>query len=216
MRLQTAPLTRAQVLGGQGARLLRGRGGVQALLFAMARGLRHPRALGRALLAAAMLSIAAAFVGLMMIVAAIGRNEQATSAAGWALLMPLIDDRRRHDSALRHAAPGSSAERDQPGEVGDPGARRRDVAGFGCGEMLLPCGSCSASASSRSSSARELFGLSRLWALGSRRWGFAWELREWEVARSRGAGRVTQSRRASDERAASSLRVGGDRVESSA
>ena len=43
---------------------------------------------GRALRVAAV-CVATCFVGIMMLVAAIGRNEQSTSAAGWAILMPM-------------------------------------------------------------------------------------------------------------------------------
>jgi ABC-2 type transport system permease protein len=89
VRLQTAPLTRIAVLAGKGLGCFLAAMVLQAIMFALATLVFrvHVHSLGALLLA--MASAAAAFVGIMMLVAAIGRNEQSTSAAGWAILMPM-------------------------------------------------------------------------------------------------------------------------------
>jgi ABC-2 type transport system permease protein len=89
VRLQTAPLTRTAVLAGKGLGCFLAAMVLQAIMFALATLVFqvHVHSFGALLLA--MMSAAAAFVGIMMLVAAIGRNEQSTSAAGWAILMPM-------------------------------------------------------------------------------------------------------------------------------
>jgi ABC-2 type transport system permease protein len=89
VRLRTAPITRTQVLGGKAAACLAATLLLQALIFAGGMVVFGVQVVSVARLAAAALSASVAFVGIMMLVAAIGRNEQATSAAGWAVLMPL-------------------------------------------------------------------------------------------------------------------------------
>ena len=89
VRLQTAPLTRTAVLAGKGLGCFLAAIVLQAIMFALATLVFqvHVHSVGGLLLAT--MSAAAAFVGIMMLVAAIGRNEQSTSAAGWAILMPM-------------------------------------------------------------------------------------------------------------------------------
>src|SRR5918993_5574734 len=89
VRLQTAPLTRTAVLAGKGLGCFLTAIVLQAIMFALATLVFqvHVHSFGGLLLAT--MSAAAAFVGIMMLVAAIGRNEQSTSAAGWAILMPM-------------------------------------------------------------------------------------------------------------------------------
>ena len=89
VRLQTAPLTRTQVLAGKALACFIAVMGMQTLLFLLGTAVFGLRVHSALLLGAAMLSIATAFVGIMMLVAAIGRHEQTTSGAGWALLMPM-------------------------------------------------------------------------------------------------------------------------------
>jgi ABC-2 type transport system permease protein len=62
---------------------------VQALLLAVGVTIFGLRVGSPALFAIAALVAPAAFVGLMMLVASFGENEQAASGAGWALMMPL-------------------------------------------------------------------------------------------------------------------------------
>jgi ABC-2 type transport system permease protein len=89
VRLQTAPLTRTAVLAGKGLGCFTAAMALQAIMFALATLVFHVHVHSWAALLLAMMSGAAGFVGIMMLVAAIGRNEQATSAAGWAILMPM-------------------------------------------------------------------------------------------------------------------------------
>jgi ABC-2 type transport system permease protein len=89
VRLQTAPLTRAHVLAGKALACFIAVMGMQMLLFILGTAVFGLRVHSVPMLGAAMLSIATAFVGIMMLVAAIGRHEQTTSGAGWALLMPM-------------------------------------------------------------------------------------------------------------------------------
>jgi ABC-2 type transport system permease protein len=89
VRLQTAPLTRTQVLGGKALACLAATLALQALMFTLGAVAFDVQIASVARLAAAMGSASVAFVGIMMLIAALGRHEQATSAAGWAVLMPL-------------------------------------------------------------------------------------------------------------------------------
>jgi ABC-2 type transport system permease protein len=89
VRLQTAPLTRTAVLAGKGLGCFLAAVLLQTIMFALARLVFGVHVHSFAALLLAMLCAAAGFVGIMMLVAAIGRNEQSTSAAGWAILMPM-------------------------------------------------------------------------------------------------------------------------------
>ncbi len=89
VRLQTAPLTRAAVLAGKGLGCFIAAMTLQAIMFALATLVFHVHVHSFSALFLAMVSAAGGFVGIMMLVAAIGRNEQSTSAAGWAILMPM-------------------------------------------------------------------------------------------------------------------------------
>jgi ABC-2 type transport system permease protein len=89
VRLQMAPLTRAQILAGKAAACFGAIMLVELILFTLgmvAFGVRPHSAL---LLATIGVSGAVGFVGFMMLVAGLGRNEQAVSGAGWAMLMPM-------------------------------------------------------------------------------------------------------------------------------
>lgn len=89
VRLQMAPLSRAEILGGKalacGLAILL----VQGILLAIGIGGFGLRPASAGLLALACLSAAAGFVGFMMMVAGLGTTEQAVGGAGWALLMPM-------------------------------------------------------------------------------------------------------------------------------
>lgn len=88
VRLQAAPLTRAQVLGGKAVACFTAALFVEVMLYAIGVfgfGI-HVPSIGR--LALATVSVAVAFVGIMMLIATIGRDEETTGAAGWAILMP--------------------------------------------------------------------------------------------------------------------------------
>lgn len=89
VRLQAAPISRAQLLAGKAVACFLATLGLQILMYGLAAVAFGVRIASVAGLAGTMVSASVAFVGIMMLVAAIGRNEQSTSAAGWALMMPL-------------------------------------------------------------------------------------------------------------------------------
>ena len=91
------------------------------------------------LLAAAGLSVAICFVGIMMIVAAIGRTEQSAGGLGWAIMMPLT--MFGGGMIPLFAMPGwmravGTASPVKWGILALEGALWR---GFGPAELLLPC-----------------------------------------------------------------------------
>jgi ABC-2 type transport system permease protein len=88
-RLRMAPLTRAQILGGKAAACFAAMLLVQVILFGLGVGVFGIRPHSWAALVAIAVSSGIAFVGFMMLIAGIGRTEQGTSGAGWAMLMPM-------------------------------------------------------------------------------------------------------------------------------
>lgn len=88
VRLRMAPLTRGQILGGKALACFISIVLVELMLLAVALsfGVR-PTSYG--ILALAGLSSAVCFVGFMMLIASLGKTEQAASGAAWAILMPL-------------------------------------------------------------------------------------------------------------------------------
>ena len=89
VRLQVAPLTRAQVLGGKALGCAVSMTVLQVVLFTMGALAFGVRPASNLLLVAACLSASAAFVGFMMMIASLGKTEQAVAGAGWAMLMPM-------------------------------------------------------------------------------------------------------------------------------
>jgi ABC-2 type transport system permease protein len=89
VRLQVAPMTRGAVLLGKGLGCFLAAMGLQALMFTLAGAFFGVRVSSYGALLMATLSAAGGFTGIMMLIAAVGRNEQSTSAAGWAFLMPM-------------------------------------------------------------------------------------------------------------------------------
>jgi ABC-2 type transport system permease protein len=88
VRLRMAPLTRAQILGGKALACFVTIMIVEVILLAVAFGF-GVRPSSMAMLTLAGLSSAICFVGLMMLIASLGKTEQTASGAGWAILMPL-------------------------------------------------------------------------------------------------------------------------------
>ena len=88
VRLRMAPLTNAQILGGKALACFISIMFVEVLLLAVALGF-GVRPTSYAMLGLAGLSAAICFVGFMMLVAGLGKSEQAASGAAWAMLMPL-------------------------------------------------------------------------------------------------------------------------------
>ena len=80
------------------------------------------------LLALACASAVAGFVGFMMMIAGLGRTEQAVGGAGWAMLMPMTMFGGGMMPQFIMPAWMQTIGNLQPGEVGDPRHRRRGVA----------------------------------------------------------------------------------------
>jgi ABC-2 type transport system permease protein len=89
VRLEMSPLSRAQILGGKALACVVSMSVVQALLYLIGYAVFGVQPASWPLLILASLAATIAFTGLMMLVATFGRNEQAVSGLGWALLMPL-------------------------------------------------------------------------------------------------------------------------------
>ena len=87
VRLLTAPLSRAHVLLGKALACFVAILGVEALLLAVGALGFGVRPASPGLLAAAALSSAIAFVGLMMLISTLGQTERSASGAGWAILL---------------------------------------------------------------------------------------------------------------------------------
>lgn len=139
-RLQMSPLSRGHVLAGKALACFASIALVEALLFAVGRAFFGVRPSSWALLALAGLSVALAFVGIMMVVAVAGRTEQSAGGLGWAVMMPLtmvgggmvpLFVMPRWMQAVGTVSPVKW------GILALEGAIWR---GFGLAEMLLPCG----------------------------------------------------------------------------
>ena len=89
VRLQMAPLTRTQILAGKALACLASIVFLQVMLFTLGVVVFGINVSSYGLLALACVSAAAGFVGFMMMVAGLGRTEQAAAGAGWAMLMPM-------------------------------------------------------------------------------------------------------------------------------
>jgi ABC-2 type transport system permease protein len=87
LRLEAAPLSRPELLLGKALGCFTAILIVEVLLLAVGVAFFHVRPASPGLVALALLSAAAAFVGIMMLLAALGRTEQAASGAGWAALL---------------------------------------------------------------------------------------------------------------------------------
>lgn len=89
LRLETSPLSRLDVLLGKALACLAAIVAVETLLLGIGIAFFGIRPASWLLLAAAALSVAACFVGIMMLVAVLGRTEQSAGGLGWAVMMPL-------------------------------------------------------------------------------------------------------------------------------
>jgi len=89
VRLQMAPLTRWAILGGKALACFASITLLQLALFGLGAAFFGIRPTSIPLLALACASASIGFVGFMMMVAGLGRTEQAAAGAGWAMLMPM-------------------------------------------------------------------------------------------------------------------------------
>ena len=88
VRLQTAPLTRTQILAGKALACFTAIGMLQIAMVAVGVIGFNVRPSSYALLVLACVCAGLGFVGFMMMVAGLGRTEQAAGGAGWAMQMP--------------------------------------------------------------------------------------------------------------------------------
>ena len=86
-RLRTAPLGRSRVLLGKGLACFLTTLGVATVLLTLAVLAFGVRPGSVALLAAAVISVAVCFVGIMMLLSTIGRTEAAAGGIGWAVMI---------------------------------------------------------------------------------------------------------------------------------
>jgi ABC-2 type transport system permease protein len=89
MRLETSPLSRLDVLVGKALACFVAIAAVETMLLLLGVAFFGIRPASWLLLAAATLSVAACFVGIMMTVAVLGKTEQSAGGLGWAIMMPL-------------------------------------------------------------------------------------------------------------------------------
>jgi ABC-2 type transport system permease protein len=89
VRLQMAPLTRVQILAGKALACMASISALQVALFAIGMGFFGIRVSSYPLLVLACACASIGFVGFMMMIAGLGRTEQAVAGAGWAMLMPM-------------------------------------------------------------------------------------------------------------------------------
>jgi ABC-2 type transport system permease protein len=88
-RLRTAPISRGDVLAGKALACFATIVAVEALLLALGGAFFGVRPSSLPLLALAGLSLAFCFVGLMMLVSVLGKNEQSAGGLGWAIMLPM-------------------------------------------------------------------------------------------------------------------------------
>lgn len=140
VRLQMAPLSRMQVLGGKALACFLAALFVQVLVFVVGAVVFKVRPGSLALLAVAVLCACVAFVGIMMLLSVLGRTEQAVSGSAWAAMLMLsmigggmvpLFAMPRWMAQLSDASPVKWAILAMEGAI---------WRGFTPLEMLLPCG----------------------------------------------------------------------------
>jgi ABC-2 type transport system permease protein len=89
VRLQMAPLTRAQLLAGKALACFLSISFLQIAMFTLGTVVFGVRPASVPLLVIACVAASAGFVGFMMMVSSLGKTEQAVAGAGWAMLMPM-------------------------------------------------------------------------------------------------------------------------------
>ena len=140
VRLSMSPLARWQILAGKALACFAAMIVVQALLYAMGVALFGVRPGSWPLLGLASLCATVAFCGFMMLVATLGKTEQAASGAAWAIMMPLSMIGGGMVPQIVMPAWMSTAGNISPVKWAIraiEGALWRD---FTLSEMLLPCG----------------------------------------------------------------------------
>jgi len=140
LRLESAPLSRAQVLAGKGLACFASIAAVEVLLLGVGRAFFGVRPASWPLLGVAGLSVAVCFVGIMMVVAVLGKTEQSAGGLGWAIMMPLTLFGGGMVPLFAMPAWMQSVGSVSPVKWGILALEGAIWRGFGAGEMLLPCG----------------------------------------------------------------------------
>lgn len=140
VRLQTAPLTRTQILGGKALACVSAIAILQVALIAIGVWGFDIQPSSYALLALACASAALGFVGFMMMVAGMGRTEQAAAGSGWALLMPMSLFGGGMMPQFIMPAWMQTVGNLSPVKWAILGIEGAIWRGFTLGEMLVPCG----------------------------------------------------------------------------
>jgi ABC-2 type transport system permease protein len=89
VRLQMAPLTHVEILGGKALACFAAISLLQILLLATGIVVFGVRPQSAPLLLLACICASLGFVGFMMMIASLGKTEQAVAGAGWAMMMPM-------------------------------------------------------------------------------------------------------------------------------
>jgi ABC-2 type transport system permease protein len=89
VRLRMSPISHAQMLGGKALACFIAIAAVECGLFLVGRLFFGVRPTSWVLLVFAGVCAAIGFVGIMMLVAVLGKTEQAAAGAGWAIMLPL-------------------------------------------------------------------------------------------------------------------------------
>ena len=87
VRLQTAPISRTQILAGKALACFATTTVISVALFSLARVVFGLRPGSVPLLALAIVSASVAFVGIMMLLSVIGKTEQSAGGIGWGILL---------------------------------------------------------------------------------------------------------------------------------
>ncbi len=139
MRLQTAPVSRAHVLAGKALACLAAIAAVLSLLVGLGWAFFGVRPASWALLALAAASLAVCFVGIMMVVAVVGKTEQSAGGLGWAIMMPLTLFGGGMVPLFAMPSWMQAAGSFSPVKWGILALEGAIWRGFGPAEMLLPC-----------------------------------------------------------------------------
>ncbi len=89
VRIQTGPVSRYQILGGKAVACFLTISGAAAVLLVLGAAVFGVHATSLFHLILAVASIATAFVGIMMLLAVVGKTEQSAGGIGWAVLLPM-------------------------------------------------------------------------------------------------------------------------------
>jgi ABC-2 type transport system permease protein len=139
LRLRIAPLSWSQLLVGKGLACFLACSGVAVILLIVGHFLFGVRLGNPLLLALAILCTSACFVGIMMLLATLGKTEQGVAGAGWGILMPLAMLGGGMIPLIFMPAWMQSASSISPIKWGIIGLEGAVWRGFDLSEMLLPC-----------------------------------------------------------------------------